>query len=87
MDGEEVVQLPLIGQNTGEGLLCGDFQFIDRGSPVSVIMFEKDMMVSGLGITYEDNENGLVKIGTTAPGRLEIMMEGTQIAGFYGSVN
>ena len=45
------------------------------------------MMVSGLGITYDDNENGLVKMGTTAPTRLEIMMEGNELAGFYGSVN
>ena len=87
MDGDDVAKLPLIGQNTSEGLLCGDFKFMDRGSPVSVILFKEDMMVSGLGITYEDNENGLVKVGTTATDRLEIMMEGTQIAGFYGSVN
>ena len=87
MDGEDVAKLPLIGQNTGEGLLCGDFKFMDRDAPVSVILFEEDMMVSGLGITYDDNENGLVKMGTTAPTRLEIMMEGNELAGFYGSVN
>ena len=87
-EGEEKIELPLIGQNIYEDLLCGDFKFMDRGPPVSVIMFEQDMYVNGLAITYEDNENGLVKVGTTAPERVEIDFEENQVvAGFYGSVN
>ena len=53
--GEDIVKLPLIGPDSGDNLYCGPFKFNDRGPPVSVIMFEENMMVNGLGITYEDN--------------------------------
>ena len=40
-DGEDMVELPIIGFNEhADEFLCGDFKFMNRGQPVSVIVFE-----------------------------------------------
>ena len=89
-EGEQQAKLPLIGPEGGEDLLCGTFQFTDRGPATSVIIFEDEesTVVTGLGITYPDNQKDIVKVGTPTTDKITVALdENNVLAGFYGAIN
>ena len=45
-------------------------------------------MISGLGITYPNNMEDIVKIGSATPDKITVPLdENNVLAGFYGAIN
>lgn len=70
-------------------MLCKTFQFVDRGAPDSVLIYEINEVVTGLAITYPDIQNTLVTAGKADGAEKEEILfeEGQVLAGLFGAIN
>lgn len=85
-DGADLVKMPLIGPEGGEGLLCASPMFNDRGSPTEVRIFMTNSIITGLGILYPGGFEDVVLMGEASKEVMTIVFEKDQaLAGFYGA--